>query len=70
MRFATEIANRGSYALASIKAAFGVRHQGVGGLARMAHDLMLPPYFSSEEAAELGLAFAERRDPDGSKFGH
>ena len=70
MQFAREVATRGSYAVAAIKAAFGARHQGVSGLARMSHDMMLPPYFGSEEAAELGQAFAERRDPDPGKFGH
>jgi naphthoate synthase len=69
MAFALEVAARGAYAVAAIKAAFGVRHQGVGGLSRMSHDLMLPPYFNSEEAAELGLAFAEKRPPDPSRFG-
>ncbi|MBI1989425.1 MAG: enoyl-CoA hydratase/isomerase family protein [Betaproteobacteria bacterium] len=70
MKFALEVAARGSYAVAAIKAAFNARHHGVGGLARMSHDLLLPPYFNSEEAAELGQAFAERRDPDPGKFGH
>jgi naphthoate synthase len=69
MKFALEVASRGSFALASVKAAFGARHQGVGGLARLAHDLLLPPYFNSEEAAELGQSFAEKRAPDASKFG-
>ena len=70
MKFALEVAARGSYAVAAIKAAFNARHHGVGGLARMSHDLLLPPYFNSEEAAELGQPFAERRDPDPGKFGH
>lgn len=69
MKFALEVADRGSYAVASIKAAFGARHQGVGGLARMSHDLMLPPYFNSEEAAELSASFAEKRSPNPEKFG-
>lgn len=70
MKFALEVAARGSYAVAAIKAAFNVRHHGVGGLARMSHDLLLPPYLDSEEAAELGQAFAGKRDPDPGKFGH
>jgi len=69
MEMALEISERGSFALAAIKAAFGARHQGVGGLARMSHDLMLPHYYASEEARELGAAFSERRKPDPSKFG-
>ncbi len=70
MDMALEIADRGSYALASIKAAFGAKHQGVGGLSRLSHDLMLPGYYASEEAHELGEAFANKRKPDPSKFGH
>ncbi len=67
---ATEISDRGSYALAGIKSSFNARHQGVVGLSRLAHDLVLPMYFDSEEAAELSASFAERRAPDASKFGH
>src|ERR671916_2846622 len=37
--FALEIADRGAFALASVKAAFNARHGGVSGLSRMAHDL-------------------------------
>lgn len=69
MEMALKIAERGSYALAAVKGAFGARHGGVGGLARVTHDLMLPPYYASEEAHELAEAFAERRTPDPSKFG-
>ncbi|MDY7548427.1 enoyl-CoA hydratase-related protein [Glaciimonas sp. Gout2] len=68
-KMALEIADRGAFALASIKAAFNARHGGVSGLARMAHDLLLPGYLDSEEHAELASAFAERRSPDASKFG-
>ena len=67
--FALEIAERGSFALASIKAAFNARHGGVGGLARMAHDLLLSGYLRSDESHELAAAFAEKRRPDPSKFG-
>jgi naphthoate synthase len=70
MQYALEISERGAYALAGIKAAFLARHQGVGGLGRLAHDLMLPPYYASEEAKELGDAFANRRTPNPEKFGH
>jgi len=67
--FALEVAERGAFALASVKAAFNARHGGVSGLARMAHDLLLRAYLESEESHELGAAFAERRKPDPSKFG-
>jgi naphthoate synthase len=69
MEMALEISERGSFALAAIKAAFLARHHGVGGLARLSHDLMLPHYYASEEAKELGDAFAKRRKPDPSRFG-
>jgi naphthoate synthase len=67
--WALEIAERGAFALASIKAAFGARHGGVAGLARVAHDLLLRQYLESEESKELGAAFGERRKPDPEKFG-
>lgn len=67
--FALEIADRGAFALASVKAAFNARHGGVSGLARMAHDLLLRSYLESEEAKELSSSFAERRKPDPSRFG-
>ncbi len=68
--FALEVADRGAFALASIKGAFNARHGGVGGLARMAHDLLLRDYLDSEESKELSKAFGERRAPDADKFGH
>ena len=67
--FALEVAERGAFALASVKAAFNARHGGVSGLARMAHDLLLRAYLESEESHELSAAFAARRKPDPSKFG-
>lgn len=67
--FALEVAERGAFALASIKAAFNARHGGVGGLARMAHDLLLRGYLRSEESQELSRAFAEKRPPDPARFG-
>ena len=67
--FALEIAERGSFALASIKAAFNARHGGVSGLSRITHDLLLRPYLRTEESHELSAAFAARRKPDTSKFG-
>ncbi len=67
--WALEVAERGAFALASIKAAFGARHGGVAGLARVAHDLLLRQYLESEESKELGAAFAGRRKPDPETFG-
>jgi naphthoate synthase len=67
---ALEIAERGAFALAAVKTAFSARHGGVGGLARLAHDLLLRQYLESDESHELGEAFAQRRTPDSDKFGH
>lgn len=69
-KYALEIAQRGSLALASIKSAFNARHGGVSGLSRMSHDILLRGYLESDEHAELASAFSERREPDASKFGH
>ncbi|MBN9439617.1 enoyl-CoA hydratase-related protein [Bosea sp. (in: a-proteobacteria)] len=66
---ALEIADRGPFALAAIKGAFHARHGGVAGLARVAHDLLLRSYLTSEESKELSSSFAERRKPDPAKFG-
>ena len=68
--YALEVADRGAFALASIKGAFNARHGGVGGLARLAHDLLLRSYLDSEESKELSAAFGDRRKPDPSRFGH
>ncbi len=67
---ALEVANRGAFALASIKGAFHARHGGVAGLSRVTHDLLLRNYLDTDEAKELSASFAEKRDPDTSKFGH
>jgi naphthoate synthase len=67
---ALEIAERGAFALASVKAAFNARHGGVAGLARMAHDLLLRDYLDSDESKELSKSFGERRKPDPETFGH
>jgi naphthoate synthase len=69
-RYALEVAERGAFALASIKGAFNARHGGVSGLSRVTHDLLLHGYLDTEEQAELAAAFGERRAPDASKFGH
>ena len=68
--FALEIADRGSFALAAIKGAFNARHGGVSGLSRVTHDLLLGQYLGTEESVELKESFAERRQPDATKFGH
>ncbi|MCA8246537.1 enoyl-CoA hydratase/isomerase family protein [Burkholderia multivorans] len=68
--YALEVAERGAFALASLKGAFNSRHGGVSGLSRMAHDLLLRGYLDTAEHDELAAAFAERRKPDPSKFGH
>jgi len=69
-KWALEIADRGAFALASVKAAFNARHGGVSGLSRMAHDLLLRGYLDTKEHDELSTSFAERRKPDSSTFGH
>jgi len=68
-KLALEIADRGALALASLKAAFNARHGGVGGLSRMAHDLLLRGYLETDEHAELASAFDQRRPPDAGRFG-
>ncbi|MHA6730224.1 enoyl-CoA hydratase-related protein [Devosia sp. A369] len=67
--FALEIADRGAFALASIKGAFLARHGGVSGLSRVTHDLLLSQYLGTSEATEMSESFKERRKPDPSKFG-
>lgn len=66
---ALAVANRGPFALASLKAAFGARHGGVGGLSRLTQDLLLRTYLETEESHEMAESFAARRAPDASKFG-
>lgn len=68
--WALEIAERGTLALASVKAAFNARHGGVSGLSRMAHDLLLRQYLDTEESKELSKSFGEKRPPDADTFGH
>ena len=69
-KIALEIADRGAFALAAIKASFNARHGGVSGLSRMAHDLLLRGYLETKEHTELAASMAERRSPDSSTFGH
>ncbi len=67
---ATAISERGSFALASLKAAFTARHGGVGGLGRISHDLLLRLYLDTDESKELSASMREKRKPDTDKFGH
>ena len=69
-KMALEVADRGAFALASIKGAFNARHGGVSGLSRVTHDLLLRGYLDTDEHHELSEAFKGKRKPDGSKFGH
>ncbi len=66
---AMTIAERGPFAIAALKAAFSARHSGVGGLARLSHDLLLRGYLDSDESHELAESFAQRRKPDPTRFG-
>jgi naphthoate synthase len=68
-KLANEIAGRAPFAIASIKAAFNARHGGVAGLSRMSHDMLLRLYLDTDESKEMSASFAERREPDFSKFG-
>lgn len=68
--WALEIADRGAFALASVKGAFNARHGGVSGLSRLAHDLLLRSYLDSDEHDELAESFAQKRKPDADRFGH
>lgn len=68
--YALEVADRGPFALASIKGAFNARHGGVGGLSRVTHDMLLRRYLDTKESKEMNASFNERRKPDASTFGH
>ena len=59
-RMALEVADRGAFALASIKGAFAARHGGVAGLSRVSHDLLLRLYLDTDECKELGASFREK----------
>src|SRR6188768_3576953 len=58
---ATAISERGSFALASLKAAFTARHGGVGGLGRISHDLLLRLYLDTDESKELSASMRGKR---------
>ena len=67
--FALEVADRGAFALAAIKGAFGARHGGVSGLSRVTHDQLLSLYLGTPESKELNESFNTRRAPDPAKIG-
>lgn len=69
-KYALEVAQRGSFALASVKGAFNARHGGVSGLSRVTHDLLLRQYLESDESKELRKAFSSKRAADTDKFGN
>jgi len=69
-KYALEVAQRGSFALASVKGAFNARHGGVSGLSRVTHDLLLRQYLESDESKELREAFSSKRAADADKFGN
>ena len=65
---AQELRQRGPFALAALKTAFSGRHTGVAGQARLAHDLLLTAYRSTDEADEMSRSFEERRAPERKRF--
>jgi naphthoate synthase len=65
---AAEIATRSPLAIGALKASFSARHNGVSGLARMAHDQQLTLYLTTAEAHEMSSAFGERRNPDPDRY--
>ena len=70
MAFARAVANRGSHALRAVKASFAARTGGVEALSRITTEMLMPFYLRTEESAELGAAFKEKREPDTAKFNH
>jgi naphthoate synthase len=70
MEMALEISERGSVALAGIKAAFRSATPGSWGPRPSDSRLHAAPLLCVREAKELSDAFANRRKPDPSKFGH
>jgi naphthoate synthase len=65
-----ELKQRGPIALAALKASFHARHAGVEGLSRVAHDMLIPFYYHSQESRELLRAFNAKEAPDPDKFYH
>ncbi len=68
VEIAQELRRRGPFALAALKTAFSGKHTGVAGQARMAHDLLLTAYRSTEESDEMSQSFEQRREPDRKRF--
>jgi naphthoate synthase len=67
-RLCSRLCERGGQALAAVKLSFTARTGGVGGFSRVAHDLLLRDYLQTEEAAELGAAFKDKKSPDPACF--
>lgn len=65
---AQTLRQRGPFALSALKTAFSGRHTGVAGQARIAHDLLLTAYRSTQEADEMSQSFEQRREPDRARF--
>jgi naphthoate synthase len=65
---AGDLMARGPQALAALKVAFSARHTGVLCQARMAHDLLLTQYLTTQEAEELSSSFSDRRAPNQDRF--
>jgi naphthoate synthase len=65
---AQQLRLRGPFAIGSLKTAFSARHAGVAGQARLAHDLLLTTYRSTEEAEEMSRSFEEKRTPERTRF--
>src|SRR5438552_6703482 len=61
-KFALEVADRGPFALASMKAAFNARHGGLAGLARVAHELVLRNYLRTDETHEVSASYPANRN--------
>jgi naphthoate synthase len=62
------LCERGGLALAAVKMSFTARTGGVGGFSRVAHDLLLRNYLSTEESNELQASFKEKRTPNPEHF--
>ena len=69
-KYALAVATRGSHALRAVKASFAARTGGVEGLSRIATEMLMPFYLRTEESAELGASFREKRDPKPETFNH